>query len=398
MSDLGTGGVDAPTAPVHGTIALLERLVAFDTVSRNSNLECIAFIRDYLASHGVQSRLTYDETGRKANLYATIGPADRPGVALSGHVDVVPVDDQVWSRDPFRLHREAGRLYGRGTADMKGFVAACLAMVPHFKARGLKRPVHLMITYDEEVGCNGARVLAADLRTLPVRPEAVIVGEPSSMRPILGHKGKLSVRCSITGLAGHSAHPERAVNALHAAAEIVSLLNRQQARRIAEGPHDARFTPPYTTCHAGLLRSGTALNIVPHCAEILFEYRFVPSDDAMALLGELREHAERVLLPPMRSVYPGSAIVFEARPPLPGMDLDQDHPLAQLVRGLTGANAAGRVSYGTEGGVYEDAGIPSIICGPGDIAQAHTPDEWIAESELVACERFLARLADRLAA
>ncbi len=398
MAESGDQHGEGPKGGVADAIALLERLVSFDTVSRNSNLACIAFIRDHLAKHGVACRLFHNATGRKANLYATIGPEDRPGVALSGHVDVVPVDGQAWTRDPFRLHREGGRLYGRGTADMKGFVAACLAAVPMFAARGLKRPIHLLITYDEEVGCHGARALAADLRRLPVRPEWVIVGEPSAMRPILGHKGKLSVRCTVRGRAGHSAHPERAANALHAGAEIVSALVRQQASRMAEGPHDARFTPPWTTCHAGVFRSGSALNVVPEEAEILFEYRFVPKDDPLALLAALRAHADQVVLPPLRAVAPEAAILFETNPLLPGMDLAEDHPLAEMVRGLTGANETGRVSYGTEGGVYEAAGMAAIVCGPGDIAQAHTPDEWIAESELVACARFLERLADRLAA
>ncbi|WP_439578005.1 acetylornithine deacetylase [Elioraea sp.] len=387
-----------PVAAPLDTVALLDRLVSFDTTSRNSNLACIAFIRDYLDAHAIESRLTHDPTGTKANLYATIGPQDVPGIALSGHVDVVPVDGQDWSADPFRLRRAHGRLYGRGTSDMKGFVAACLAMVPAFQARGLKRPVHLCFTYDEEVGCHGARVLAAALAALPVRPEMVIVGEPSSMKPILGHKGKVSATCRVIGLAGHSSRPDRAVNALQVGAEVVAFLNRQQARIIAEGPHDPRFDPSWTSCHAGVFRSGSALNIVPHEAEIVFEYRHIPAHDARMLLDELRSHAETVLLPPMRAVHPGAAIVFDQRPRLPGMDLAEDHPLADLVRSLTGANEAGRVAYGTEGGIYQAAGMPAIVCGPGDIAQAHTPDEWIAESELVACERFLARLADRLAA
>jgi acetylornithine deacetylase len=388
----------APAAQAPDAVALLDRLVSFDTTSRNSNLACIAFIRDYLAAHGVEARLTYDPSGTKANLYATIGPQDVPGVALSGHLDVVPVDGQAWSADPFRLRCEHGRLYGRGTSDMKGFVAACLAMVPAFQARGLKRPIHLCFTYDEEVGCHGARVLVADLAALPVRPEMVIVGEPSSMKPILGHKGKVSATCRVVGLAGHSSRPDRAVNALHAGAEVVAYLNRQQARILAEGPHDARFDPPWTSCHAGVFRSGAALNIVPHEAEIEFEYRHIPAQDGAALLEELRAYAETVLLPPMRAVHPGAAILFDRRPRLPGMDLAEDHPLADLARALTGANAAGRVAYGTEGGIYQAAGMAAIVCGPGDIAQAHTPDEWIAESELRACERFLARLADHLAA
>jgi acetylornithine deacetylase len=380
------------------TIALLDRLVAFDTVSANSNLDCIDFIRGYLAEHGVASRITHDETGQKANLYATIGPDERPGVALSGHVDVVPVAGQAWTGDPFRLRRENGRLIGRGTSDMKGFVAAMLAAVPGFKARDLKRPIHLCITYDEEVGCHGARRLAADLATLPVRPEMVIVGEPSSMKPIIGHKGKVSATCVVEGLAGHSAHPDRAVNALEIGAELVAFLNAQGRRIRAEGPFDAGFDPPWTSVHTGTFASGTALNIVPHRAEFVFEYRNIPGHDAFALLDAVRGHAEAVLLPPMRRVHPAAAIRIETRPALAPMALPRGHALADLVRGLTGANDAGHVSYGTEGGIFQEAGMASIVCGPGDIAQAHTPDEWIAESELAACDAFLIRLGDRLAA
>jgi acetylornithine deacetylase len=380
------------------TIEMLDRLVAFDTVSANSNLDCIDFIRGYLAGHGIASRLSHDETGRKANLYATIGPEEIAGVALSGHVDVVPVAGQAWTADPFRLRRDHGRLIGRGTSDMKGFVAAMLAAVPAFKARALKRPIHLCITYDEEVGCHGARRLVADLATLPVRPEMVIVGEPSSMKPVLGHKGKVSSFCTVDGKAGHSAHPDRAVNALEAAAQIVAFLIAQGARIRAEGPFDRGFDPPWTSVHTGTFHSGTALNIVPHRAEFVFEYRNIPGHDAHALLDEVRGFAETVLLPPMRAVHPAAAIQFEERPALEAMALPEGHALADLVRGLTGANAAGRVSYGTEGGIFQEAGMASIVCGPGDIAQAHTADEWIAESELAACDAFLLRLADRLAA
>jgi acetylornithine deacetylase len=386
------------TTEALGTVELLERLVAFDTVSARSNLDCIDFIRDHLARHGVASRLTHDETGSKANLYATIGPGDRPGVALSGHVDVVPAAGQAWTGDPFRLRREGGRLIGRGTADMKGFVAAMLAAVPGFAARDLKRPVHLMITYDEEVGCHGARRLAADLADLPVRPEMVIVGEPSGMKPIVAHKGKVSAFCVVEGKPGHSAHPDRAVNALEVAAELVAFLNAQGRRIRAEGPFDQGFDPPWTSVHTGTFHSGTALNVVPHRAEFVFEYRNIPGHDANLLLAELRAHAEATLLPAMRAVHPAAAIRFEARPELAAMALPPGHALAELVRGLTGANDAGRVSYGTEGGIFQEAGMAAIVCGPGDIAQAHTPDEWIAESELAACDAFLQRLADRLAA
>ncbi len=385
------------TAGTTSTIEMLDRLVAFDTVSANSNLDCIDFIRGYLESHGVASRITHDATGQKANLYATIGPDDRAGVALSGHVDVVPVAGQAWTADPFRLRRENGRLIGRGTSDMKGFVAAILAAVPGFKARALKRPVHLCITYDEEVGCHGARRLVADLETLPVKPEMVIVGEPSSMKPILGHKGKVSAFCVVEGKAGHSAHPDRAVNALEIAAELVAFINGQRRRITAEGPFDQGFDPPHTSVHVGTFHSGTALNVVPHRAEFVFEYRNIPGHDAHALLDEVRAHAA-TLLPAMRAVHREAAIRFEERPALEPMSLPAAHALADLVRGVTGANDAGRVSYGTEGGIFQEAGMPAIVCGPGDIAQAHTPDEWIAESELAACDAFLARLADRLAA
>jgi acetylornithine deacetylase len=318
-------------------------------------------------------------------------------VALSGHVDVVPVAGQAWTGDPFRLRRDGGRLIGRGTSDMKGFVAAMLAAVPGFLARNLKRPVHLMITYDEEVGCHGARRLAADLATLPVRPEMVIVGEPSSMKPIVGHKGKVSALCVVEGKAGHSAHPDRAVNALEIAAELVAFLNAQGRRIRAEGPFDPGFDPPWTSVHTGTFHSGTALNVVPHRAEFVFEYRNIPGQDAWALLEEVRAHAAS-LLPAMRAIHPDAAIHLEARPGLAPMALPRDHALADLVRGLTGSNDAGNVSYGTEGGIFQAAGMAAIVCGPGDIAQAHTPDEWIAESELAACDAFLQRLGDRLAA
>jgi acetylornithine deacetylase len=385
------------TAEAGTTVALLERLVGFDTVSANSNLDCIDFIRGHLAGLGVESRITHDETGLKANLYATIGPAGVAGVALSGHVDVVPVAGQAWTGDPFRLRRDGGRLIGRGTTDMKGFVAAMLAAVPGFLARDLKRPVHLMITYDEEVGCHGARRLAADLAALPVRPEMVIVGEPSSMKPIVGHKGKVSAFCVVEGKAGHSAHPDRAVNALEVAAELVAFLNAQGRRIRAEGPFDPGFDPPWTSVHTGTFHSGTALNVVPHRAEFVFEYRNIPGHDAWALLDAVRAHAAS-LLPAMRAIHPDAAIHLETRPALEPMALPRGHALADLVRGLTGSNDAGNVSYGTEGGIFQEAGMAAIVCGPGDIAQAHTPDEWIAESELAACDAFLARLADRLAA
>jgi acetylornithine deacetylase len=375
---------------------LLARLVSFDTTSRNSNLELIGFVRSLLDAHGVSYRVSLDPTGRKANLHATIGPRSAGGVALSGHVDTVPVDGQAWSADPFVLRSADGRLYGRGSTDMKGFVACCLAAVPELSSRRLARPVHLFITYDEETDMGGARRLIRDLEESGLKPALCIVGEPSLMQPILAHKGRLALRVTARGKPGHSSQPGRGVNAVHAVAEAIAYVAAEQRRFAMEGPFAEGFDPPHTTPHVGTVAGGTVLNMIPERASFVMEWRTIPADDADAEVERLRAHITRAIEPAMHAVDPTTGFDFEVIDAIPGMALDPDHELTTLVKQLTGSNGTGKVSYGTEGGLYERAGIATIVCGPGYIAQAHQPDEWIAAAELAACDAFLRRLADRL--
>jgi acetylornithine deacetylase len=383
---------DAPT-----TISLLERLVAFDTTSRNSNLPLIGFVREYLDRHGVSYRISTDGSGQKSNIHAIIGPQSAGGVALSGHVDTVPVDGQAWSGDPFSLRRRDGKLLARGACDMKGFVAACLAAVPDLQSRPLTRPVHLFISYDEEVGCGGVQRLLEDLTESGLKPDLCVVGEPSGMKPILAHKGKFNLDVSVRGLPGHSSDPARGVNAVQAAAEAIAWIARDARRLAAEGPFMPEFDPPYTTAHVGTVRGGTILNIIPEHAEFTMEWRYIPSDSPHRHMERLQAYVAETIEPAMKAVDPACGFSYGITLQMPGMALPPDHALATMVKQVTGSNSAGAVSYGTEGGFYEAAGIPTIICGPGHIAQAHQPDEWIAASELEACDAFIRHLADRLA-
>jgi acetylornithine deacetylase len=378
------------------SVDLVRRLVGFDTTSRDSNLALIAFVRDYLAALGVDSEQVPDETGRKANLFATLGPTDRGGVMLSGHTDVVPVDGQDWSTDPFDVVERDGRLYGRGTSDMKSFLAVVLALAPEFLARGLETPIHLAFSYDEEVGCVGVRRLIARLAERPVRPRLCIVGEPTEMRPIIGHKGKKSYWCHVRGFECHSALAHAGVNAIEAAAEIVAYLKSMARRHRDQGPFDPDYAPPYTTVHTGTIAGGTALNIVPKDCRFEFEFRYLPTDDPVALYDEVRRYAAATILPEMRSVQPGTGIEFGELTSFPGLDTGSNEEVTQWALALSGANATGRVAFGTEAGLFQEAGIPTVVCGPGSIEQAHKPDEFIALDQIRQCEAFLRRLMDRV--
>jgi len=389
---------DQPALANPSTTELLAKLVTFDTTSRNSNLALIDFIRGFLDRHDVPYRVSTSPDGAKANLHAIIGPQAPGGIALSGHVDTVPVDGQAWSADPFALRRDAGRLYARGACDMKGFVAAFLSAVPALQARSLPKPLHLFITYDEEVGCFGAHRLIEDLATSGLKPALCIVGEPSGMQPILAHKGKLNLHVRVRGKPGHSSDPAKGVNAIYAAAEAIAYVAAEARRFAAEGPFEDGFDPPHTTTHVGTIGGGTILNIIPERAEFVMEWRNIPADDCDREVERLKAHVARTIEPAMHAVSPDTGFSYEVLVVMPGMSLPPGHELASLVKQLTGSNSTGKVSYGTEGGFYQQAGIPTIVCGPGHIAQAHQPDEWIAESELAACDAFIRRLADRLAA
>ena len=390
--------MDAPNngGPRFSTAELLSRLVSYDTTSRNSNLELIGFVREYLDAHGIGYRVSTDATGQKANVHAVIGPREAGGVALSGHVDTVPVDGQAWSADPFTLRRADGKLYARGSADMKGFVSACLAAVPDFASKKLARPLHLFISYDEEVGCLGAQRLIEDLDASGLKPAMCVVGEPTGMQPILAHKGKLNLRVRVRGLTGHSSEPSKGVNAIHAAGEAIAYIASEARRLSAEGPFQDGFDPPHTTIHIGTVQGGTILNIIPERCEFIMEWRTIPGDDAVRHVERLKAFVARDIEPAMHAVSRNTGFDYEVLTRMPGLSLDPDHPLTAIVKQLTGSNSTGKVSYGTEGGYYQNSGIPTIICGPGHIAQAHQPDEWIAQDQLDACDMFIRRLADRL--
>jgi acetylornithine deacetylase len=374
---------------------ILARLVAFDTTSRNSNVDLIEYVRDYLAGHGIVARVSLDATGKKANLHALVGPDVAGGIALSGHVDTVPVDGQAWTADPFTLREAEGRLFARGSADMKGFVACMLAAVPRLQGRKLSKPVHLFVTHDEETTMEGARRMVAELDAAP-RPACCVVGEPTLMQPVMAHKGKLSLRVIVRGKPGHSSEPGKGVNAVHAAAEAVAWVVGKARERASTGPFDKQFDPPYTSIHVGTIAGGTILNIIPEHAEFTMEWRNIPADDVDAEFAVLRRHVAAVLEPAMKAVDANTGFSYEVIDAIPGLALPARDPLVAMVQQASGSNSLGAVSYGTEGGLYERAGIPTIVCGPGSIAQAHQPDEWIAASQLLACDAFIDRLAERI--
>jgi acetylornithine deacetylase len=379
---------------VDDSIAMLDRLIAFDTTSRESNLALIDDVQAYLGELGIESRLTHDETGKKANLWATIGPSGVGGVVLSGHTDVVPVDGQDWSRDPFKLHRANGRLHGRGTADMKGFIALGLALAPEMKRRNLKTPIHFALSYDEEVGCLGVRGLIKDVvENLPL-PRAVIVGEPTSMQIIGGNKGSRNYRTVVTGIPGHSSEPHRGANAIMAGGRICAFLEDVQTdlREAADPKSD--FDPPYTTIDLGLIDGGTAGNIIPEFCTIRWGMRILPSDDADAIEGRVRTFIAEEVEPRLKAVSSSAGVETTRTNMLPPLLPDTTSPAEQLLRHLTGLNQSGSVSYGTEAGLFQQAGIPGVIFGPGSIQQAHQPDEFIDVSQMESCHDFLLKLID----
>jgi acetylornithine deacetylase len=372
---------------------MLDRLIGFDTTSRNSNLALIDFARDYLAGLGIASDLVFDDTGAKANLFATIGPPEVAGIVLSGHTDVVPVDGQDWSSDPFVCTRRDDRLYGRGTADMKGFIATALALVPEFRALPLAAPVHLALSFDEEVGCKGVPRLLDHLATrLPALPFGCVVGEPTGMRLADGHKGKAGYVCTVKGLASHSALNHLGVNAIEVAARIVSELHRlnEEFRRI--GPLQPEFQPPHCTVSTGVIAGGSALNIVPDHCRFEFEFRPLPGQDPNALFARIRDWAETTLLADMQAVSPATGLEWQELMSYPGLGGAGTAPIEEVCARLTGTEAPIKLAFGTEAGHFAARGIPAVVCGPGDIDVAHKPDEYVELNQLERCARFLRQL------
>jgi acetylornithine deacetylase len=373
-------------------IELLDRLVAFPTVSQDSNLALIDFVRDYLARLGVASRLTFNAERTKANLFATIG-AGGGGIVLSGHTDVVPVAGQVWSSDPFTLTARDGRLYGRGSADMKGFIATVLALVPDLLAQALPEPIHLALSYDEEVGCIGVHGLLADLAAAGIAPRLAIIGEPTSMRVINAHKGICSMRTTITGVPGHSSRPQRGVNAIVAAASVIDFLEHEARAAEARARPASDFEPPHTTYNVGTIHGGSAMNIIADRAELTWEFRNVPWDDADALRARAEQFGGGELRSRLKERDPRADAATDLVVEVPALIPDPDSPAVQLALRLTGQNRTATVAFSTEAGLFQRAGIAAVICGPGSIDDAHRGDEFVAPSQLEACAAFLRQVA-----
>ena len=378
----------------YSAIEMIEKLVGFPTVSRDSNLDLIEFVRSYLADHGVESHLVPNAEGTKANLYATIGPRIEGGVVLSGHTDVVPVDGQPWDTDPFELTERGGRLYGRGTCDMKSFSACGLALVPEMVAADLKRPIHFALSYDEEVGCQGAPSMIAELVEHLPAPRAVIVGEPSDMRLVNAHKGICGYETVVTGHEAHSSQTHRGVSAVMNAARLIHHLDAM-ARECASRPRpESGFVPPYTTIHVGLVRGGTAANIISRECRFVWDLRNMPDESPLTYLERFEAFCREEVLPGMREVAPAADIVTTERFATAGLRADPGSAADELVRMITGDNDTGVVSYGTEAGQFQEAGFSTIVCGPGSIDQAHQPNEYIERSQVELCTKTLRRLIE----
>jgi acetylornithine deacetylase len=374
-------------------LELVTRLIGFDTVSRGSNLALIDFAQGLLESAGARCRRSYDAGGTKANLFATLGPEGPGGYVLSGHSDVVPVDGQDWSSDPFKAEVRDGRLFGRGACDMKGFIGVALSLLPLMK--NLKRPIHFALSYDEEVGCVGVQGLLADLAAAGIKPALAIIGEPTLMAVVGAHKGGAVLHTHCKGREGHSSAPDKGANAVMMAGEFVALLENVGQELRADT--DARFDPPFSTVQANMIAGGSAVNILAREALVTWEYRALPDRDAEAIVAAVERRARDEILPKYRA-RAGEAVFetgYHAR--YPGLVMDEDSPAVKLARELTGANRIEAVAYGAEAGHFQRAGIPAVLCGPGSIEQAHKTDEFVALSELEACEAFLRKVIAKAA-
>lgn len=380
--------------------AIFDQLMQFDTVSARPNIDLMLYVQALLAEAGIAATLIPEPGGAKANLFATLGPEGVGGVMLSGHTDVVPVEGQAWTKPPFRLTEEDGRFYGRGAADMKGFCALAIDAMLQAAARQragerLAVPLHLALSYDEEIGCMGVRSMVDMLAQAPVKPRFCIVGEPTAMQVATGHKGKVALRATCLGREGHSALAPLALNALHLAADFLNAVRALQARVAAHGLRDGDYDVPYTTLHVGKMQGGVQVNIVPNRATLDFEIRSLAGDDPEALIADLRAAAEAILAP-LRAEFPEAAITVERLWDYPGLGTPSDAAVVNFVKGLTGANGTIKVAFGTEGGLFsQHLGIPTVICGPGSMAQGHKPDEYVTVEQMARGSAMLQALTDR---
>lgn len=378
------------------TLSLLRDLIGFPTVSRDPNRALIDYCTDYLRSIGASVDIITAEAGRKANLFATIGPQDVPGVMLSGHTDVVPVDGQAWSKMPFEAVVENGRVYGRGAADMKGFVASALYCASKAAERRLNTPLHLALSHDEEIGCIGVHSLIDMLADNPVKPAMCIVGEPTSMAIAIGHKGKTAIEAKCVGSAAHSALAPQAVNAIHLACDLIQKIRQLQDDIALNGAQDMAYDVPHTTLHAGLITAGVALNIVPDHAVVTFEIRNLETDNPEKILGRLRDAIVPVITVARQKILHAD-IMFKLINSYPGLDTQHDDPVVDMLAALTGSERRIKVAFGTEGGLFsQKLGIPTVVCGPGSMEQGHKADEFVTLEQLAACDTMLEALIDRL--
>lgn len=389
-SSRGAGrDIDDANMPSAATLEMLERLVGFNTTSRLSNLELIDFVYEYLKDAGINPYIDYNSDRSKANLYAIVGPETGGGVALSGHSDVVPVEGQDWTRNPWALSREGELLYGRGTTDMKGFIAAALAAVPAMLEAPLREPIHFCISHDEEIGCVGVRTLLEYLSRQPNRPRSCIVGEPTRMDVVTAHKGKLGMRCMVKGHACHSALAPQGVNAVHAAARVIGFLADMARKKQEEGPFDENFDVPHSTVHTGVIEGGSALNIVPAECRFDFEFRNLPQEDPQDMIESVKRFVRERVEPEMRTPEHGVEFQWTELSNFPGLNSDEADEIVKLVRRLRHNDRIKKVGFGTEAGGFSGIGIQSVVCGPGSITQAHIPDEYVEIGQLAECERFI---------
>ncbi|CAB3757650.1 acetylornithine deacetylase [Paraburkholderia solisilvae] len=390
-SDISSQAISSST-PL--SLPWIERLVAFDTVSRNPNLNLIETVRDALREQGIEATLTHGDGGTWANLFATIpahNGATNGGIVLSGHTDVVPVDGQKWDSDPFRPELRDGKLYGRGTCDMKGFIGAALTLVPQMQRTQLARPIHLALSFGEEIGCIGAPLMIEDLLKRGIKPEGCIVGEPTSMRPVIAHKGINVYQCCVRGHAAHSSLTPKGLNAIEYAARLICYIRDMADQFRAQGPFDEFYDVPFTTSQTSTIEGGNAVNTVPAECRFAFEFRNLPTLDPQTIFTRIEQYARETLLPKMKLEHESAAIEFTKLSSAPGLDAAEEAAITQLVRALTANRDKQKVAYGTEAGLFSRAGIPSIVCGPGDIQQAHKANEFVALEQLVQCERFLGK-------
>ncbi len=372
------------------SIEILEKLISFPTVSKDSNLDLIEFVEGYLTEHGISSKRVPNNKGTKANLYATIGPMEEGGIILSGHTDVVPVEGQPWETDPFVLTEKEDRLYGRGTCDMKAYAAIALSLIPEMK--NLKKPIHLAFSYDEEIGCLGAPGMIAELKENLPKPRAVIVGEPTEMKVVTAHKGIVALTTTVTGHEAHSSQTHRGVSAVMTASKLIQWLEDRAEKLRQSAPKDSGFEPHFTTIHVGVINGGTALNIISRHCEFSWDIRSIPEDDSQQIVEDFEDFCQNQVVQEMQKIAPETGIQTRCFADAPALGHEPESEAVRLAKELTTETTTRKVPYAAEAGQFQQAGFPTVICGPGSIDQAHQPNEYIKINEILKCEKFIHKI------